>query len=313
MAAKTKFSPDDFANILAQYDLGTYLRSEAIQEGTVQTNFFIETTKGRFVFRYYENRPKESVLFESHLLAYLKKHNYPCPAQIKNMQGKYVSTYRHKPFILFEFLAGRHVEQPTARQKQQLIKQAAWLQTLTMDYQSPYIAHRWNYTPELCQSLAWDKTLQINSQDAHEKYAWLAHTLTTLDLPPALPKGICHCDFHFSNVLFQEEELVALLDFDDANYTFLQFDLIALIENWAWPHTADMLDMAKARCVVQSYMKYRPLAPIEQEHLFDVHTLSILIDCIWFFARSSADDFYEKRKIEALTELGRQRFYEALF
>ena len=82
-----------------------------------------------------------------------------------------------------------------------------------------------------------------------------------------------------------------MLDFDDATYTFLQFDLVGLIEYWAWPHTRDILDVTRARSVVQEYMKHRPFPLIEQQHLFDVHKLSILFDCVWYFSRGSAGDF----------------------
>ena len=60
-------------------------------------------------------------------------------------------------------------------------------------------------------------------------------------------------------------------------------------------------------------MKYRRLNALEKRHLFDVLQLSILIDCIWFFERGGAEDFYEKRKIEFLNHLGRDKFFEALF
>ena len=53
MAVKTPFSPADFVHILAQYDRGAFTQAEPIQQGTVQTNFFITTTQGKFVFRYY--------------------------------------------------------------------------------------------------------------------------------------------------------------------------------------------------------------------------------------------------------------------
>ncbi|MBN1218685.1 MAG: homoserine kinase [Anaerolineae bacterium] len=313
MAVKTPFTPDDFVAILSQYNLGTYAHSEAIQRGTVQTNYCLQTTQGKFVFRYYETRSRESVLFESDLLAYLTERHYPCPTQVKNTQGGYVGMYRHKPYIIFEFLDGQPLEHPNAHHWQQLIQKAAELQKLTRNYCSPYIRYRWNYDPDLCHTLARAEATRVNTQSAHEKFMWLARELTALDLPPSLPKGICHCDFHFSNVLFQGEELVALLDFDDANYTFLQFDLVGLIEYWAWADTADMLDVRKARGVVQEYMKHRPLSLAEQQHLYDVYKLSILFDCVWYFSRGDANDFREKRKIQALQSLGRQQFFGEIF
>jgi Ser/Thr protein kinase RdoA (MazF antagonist) len=154
---------------------------------------------------------------------------------------------------------------------------------------------------------------RINTPSAHTKYAWLASEISALELPPEVPKGICHCDFHFSNVLFEGDTLVGILDFDDANSTFLAFDLVGLIEHWAWPYPSDMLNIAKARSVVQEYTQHRRLPLIEQQHVYDVYKLSILFDCVWYFDRGAASDFYEKRKIDALNRLGRQAFFDGLF
>ena len=313
MATKTEFTPDDFREILSQYDLGSYLCSEAIQQGTVQTNFFVETTEGRFVFRYYENRTKESALFESHLLSFLVKQGFPCASQLESITGDCVNIFRHKPFTLFEFIDGQPIEHPSAHYKQKLIETAARLQNLTVDYHSPYTEYRWNYSPELCQTLAEAAAKKLNNKDAKNKLAWLTDQLAMLELPPSLPKGICHCDFHFSNILFKGNKLVALLDFDDANYTFLQFDLIGMIEYWACTYPAFSPDMAHAQAIVRAYEQHRPLAASEQQHLYDVYKLSILFDCIWSFARGSSEDFYEKRKIDALTNLGKQNFCQELF
>ena len=104
-----------------------------------------------------------------------------------------------------------------------------------------------------------------------------------------------------------------MLDFDDANYTFLQFDLVGLMEYWAWADTAEILDLRKARYVVQEYMQHRALPFIEQQHLYDVYKLSILFDSVWYFSRGDAGDFREKRKIDALHRLGRQQFFDELF
>jgi len=313
MTIKTAFSPCDLAGIFDRYDLGTYIQSESAKQGTVQTNLFVQTTQGKYVFRYYENRSKESVLFESHLLEYLTMHCYPCPTPIKNREGAYVGMYHHKPYMIFKFLEGRHLDCPSPYQQQQLIRQIALLQKLTENYHSPYMLYRWNYDVDLCLALAEEEATKANTKNTDQKLVWLAHQLTRLDLPSLLPKSICHCDLHFSNILFQADEFAALIDFDDANYTFPQFDLVGVMEYWAWPHQTEQLNMTQARNIVQEYMKYRPLTIVEREHLYDVYKLSILIDCVWFFSRGTVDDFYEKRKIDFLTDLGRQQFFAQIF
>ncbi|MGQ4669172.1 phosphotransferase, partial [Metabacillus halosaccharovorans] len=132
--------------------------------------------------------------------------------------------------------------------------------------------------------------------------------------PNTLPLGICHSDFHSSNILFKNNEFVALLDFDDANYTYLLFDLVGLIESWAWTYDKDeVINLPTAKRIIEEYTKHRPLSNSEKRHLFDVYKLSILIDCVWYFSRGNAEDFYEKRKIDYLKKLGRENFYKALF
>src|SRR6266568_4344904 len=128
MAVKTEFTKDDFIKILSEYEIGKYRDFQPTIEGTVQTNFFLQTTAGKFVFRYYENRSLGSVLFEANLIKYLNDKNYPCPLVFKNKQGEYVGMYSQKPFIIFEFVDGEHVENPNDDQKRQLIKRVAQLQ-----------------------------------------------------------------------------------------------------------------------------------------------------------------------------------------
>lgn len=87
MAVKTVFTNEEIQHIFANYNLGDYINSKPISEGTVQTNYKVQTTRGFFVFRYYENRKKDSVLFETNLLNYLKKNNFPVHYLIKIVLG----------------------------------------------------------------------------------------------------------------------------------------------------------------------------------------------------------------------------------
>src|SRR5689334_3467965 len=99
MAVKTEFTKNDFIRILSKYDLGELQDFTPIAQGTVQTNVILETTKGRFVLKYYENRSFGSVLFEAEVMKYLNDKHYPCPRIFSTKQGEYVGTYNEKPYI----------------------------------------------------------------------------------------------------------------------------------------------------------------------------------------------------------------------
>ncbi|GHO46127.1 homoserine kinase [Ktedonospora formicarum] len=323
MAAKTMLSEHDLRAILANYHLGELVSFKPLTLGTVQTNCRITTTKGVFVFRYYESRSIGSVLFESNLIRHLKRKNYPCPGLLKNRGGGYVGIFNEKPYAIFEFVEGQHLERPTEIQQKQLIQKVAELQIITKGYKPRKTEYRWNYSVDLARELAHEAVSRIGSVNAEEKLKWFEDELAILQLPRTLPKGVCHCDFHFSNILFKNGEFQALLDFDDANYTFLTYDLATLINpfipsfEWNTWHQFkpddNVIDLYSAHSVASEYAHYRALSNSEKRHLFDVYKLSILFDCIWYFERGDVRDFYERRKIGHLNRLGRDAFYDGLF
>ena len=71
MVLKARFSKSDLVKVLGAYDLGEYVSHRALTEGIVQTNLALKTTKGKFVFRYYEIRPRDYAPFETNTLRYL--------------------------------------------------------------------------------------------------------------------------------------------------------------------------------------------------------------------------------------------------
>lgn len=309
-----ELSRDELEQLLQNYKLGSLVDFRLFNRGTVQTNVFIQTALGPYVLRHYGNRTRESVLFETDMLRYLKVNHFPCPAPYANVHGDFVGTFEMKPYVVFEFIHGEHYTELNEQQRKQLIQKAAELHILTENHLPTHKESRWNYTLEFCLSMAQQASRRIDTENAIRKLAWLEEQIKLLNLPKSLPMGICHCDFNLSNVLFAGNEFCALLDFDDANYTYLVFDLVGLIESSAWRHDEDrILNLDEAKKVVKEYSQWRPLGEIEQKHLFDVYKLSVLIDCVWYFERGDATDFYEKRKIDYLNTLGRKRFFRELF
>jgi Ser/Thr protein kinase RdoA (MazF antagonist) len=319
-----ELSISDIEALLTHYRVGDLQAIHPLTAGTVQTNLRLTTTAGDFVLRLYrQNRSFDAVRFEVNVVNYLTRQGYPCPAVVRRRQGDYVGWYSEQPYALFHFVEGAHVAEPTPTQQRQLITKVAELQALTQGYRPAQVAARWNYNATFCDWLAGEKAAQIGEANAAAKLAWYRQTLAQLQLPANHPKGICHCDFHFSNVLFKDGNFHALLDFDDANYTYLTFDLVSLIEPVLFPFQWDnwqavspesvRFDFVAARAIIDTYQAVRPLNAVEQHHFFDVLKLATLIDCLWYFARGEVDGFYERRKIESLDAVGRAAFTAALF
>ncbi|MBT5875131.1 MAG: phosphotransferase [Candidatus Latescibacteria bacterium] len=311
MAVKTSFRDEELSHLLGPYDIGDLLTASPTAEGTVQTNIRIGTTTGQYVFRYYENRTRSSAMFETDLLAFLQSSEFPAPVPQLTNAGIHVAMYRGKPYAIFGFMTGQRVNRLSWPQCADLIKHVALLHNVTKSYKPEISEDRAHYTRDFCSKRAQNLSRQAASQQGSDKAAWIDLQLSLLDLPETIPKGICHCDFDLSNLLFHGDRLTALLDFDDANYTYQSFDLVHLVESHAWPHGGEY-DRIKACRVIREYQRNRAMDPLEIRHFFDVCKLSILVDSLWFFDRGRLPDFNEKRKIEFLDSIGREAFEEWL-
>lgn len=219
--------------------------------------------------------------------------------------------YQQTAYMIFPFVDGEAHTRLSPDQRRQITQLAARLNAITAYFRPVATPHRWNYNRDLVQRLSQQAAADQPTATAQAKLRWYAVQRQQLQLPPTLPHGICHCDFDPSNVLFKDNAIAALLDFDDANYTYLAFDLASLIDGFAWEFGADF-DMEAAQHIATAYQAVRPLSLLEKQHIYDLHKLSILIDGIWFFRRGTATAWYEKVKIAHLEAIGREAYQAAL-
>lgn len=310
MAVKTNFTSLDFKKILSQYDIGAYVRFTPFEQGTDQTNLLLTTTQRQVVLRYYEKRTLDYATFEIELLHHLAQHSYPCAVPFINRKDGYVSTYKKKPLALFELLPGEHNDHPD--NYLQVAEAIGNLHVLTAGYRPGGGLTRPTYNQEYCWLWAQKSAKSISQNaDAKNRLAWMRAELDLLQLPGSLPKGTCHGDLNPTNFLYEQGKLTGVLDFDQASYTWLLYDLGQLIYWWTWPDTGDM-QYDQSRKLVEQYEKRRRMTHDERLHLFDALKLVILIGIGWFL---DDDEGYmnARRKIESLNTIGRDGFYNNIF
>jgi homoserine kinase type II len=137
MPVKTTISETDFKEIISKYDLGDYVDFETFANGAGQTTVLISTTQGKYVLRYYENRPEQHTLFEVNLFNYLNEQNYPAPQVIKDKDNNQHGIYKEKPYILIEYIEGKHTTDPNKElnklEAEKIIEVIAKLHSLTKD------------------------------------------------------------------------------------------------------------------------------------------------------------------------------------
>ena len=103
---------------------------------------------------------------------------------------------------------------------------------------------------------------------------------------PTLPQGVVHGDLFRDNVLWRDEQLVALLDWESASDGVVIYDLAVTLLAWC---CGDELDWTLARALVQGYQSVRA---IHQEEWAGLHW-ALRVGCLRF-ASTRLIDVYLK-------------------
>ena len=113
MSVFTPLSTKQAAAWLEDYELGTLEKLTGIAEGVQNSNFFLDTTLGRYVLTIFEQAPGEQLFFHMQLLAHLAGQGIPCPAPVANRRNEYVGQLQGKPAVIVSRLPGSAESSPT--------------------------------------------------------------------------------------------------------------------------------------------------------------------------------------------------------
>jgi homoserine kinase type II len=97
MAVFTSLNQDDVVRLLAHYNLGEPQGYEGISAGIENTNYFLDTTRGRWVLTLFERLTFKQLPFYLELMRHLAQRGLPVPAPQENNANSLLSEVRGKP------------------------------------------------------------------------------------------------------------------------------------------------------------------------------------------------------------------------
>lgn len=259
-------------------------------------------------------------MFEKELIDLLIDNNFPTAIVIEPRDSG-VNLYKGTPYLVYEWIEGIHKKQISFNQQCQILEAMAQLHLITIDKKIKYAEDRLSYNKkEITHRLK--SSVALDTEDAENKLKWWEAEIDKLELPDELTKGICHTDYHYSNILFKNTNFKSLIDFDDANFTYLFFDIVSYLPffkssfnhvTWSNHDSNKALDFSRAKELLCFYQNKITIPESDKRHFYDLLKLSILIDTVWYFDRGDSQNFFEKRKIDILNQLGKEKFYSQLF
>ncbi|HHQ42152.1 MAG TPA: homoserine kinase, partial [Chromatiales bacterium] len=87
MSVYTAIEPEELADFLRAYDVGALVRYEGIPDGIENTNYFVDTERGRYVLTLFEWLPEQDLPYFLELMAFLAEHGIPCAHPVADRAG----------------------------------------------------------------------------------------------------------------------------------------------------------------------------------------------------------------------------------
>ncbi|MFZ4070304.1 MAG: homoserine kinase [Caulobacterales bacterium] len=265
MAVYTDISDEELAGLLDLYDLGAPLMFKGIAEGVSNSNFLLETTRGRFILTVFEHRAAPADLpFFMDVMHALAGAQFPAPAPQATRTGAYLACVRAKPCAIVSFLAGVSPRRPSAAQCKAI---GATLAQMHLALADTDLARADALGPP-----AWDAMIQTRMNEAEALRPDLAVALLN-DLtviasgwPADLPSGIIHADLFPDNALLQGEVVNGVIDFYFACTGFWAYDLAVCLNAWCFEGPRSF-NLTKGMNLIAGYESVRTLTIAERTAL----------------------------------------------
>jgi homoserine kinase type II len=259
MAHYTPIDQNDLAAILSAYALGLPLDViSPLDGGKANSSYLLTTDTGSYVISVCdEKRPDELELLTG-TLEHLAHHGIATTQLVKSSDGRAFIEHNGKPVYVKHFIEGNVPDSVTPAMVNQLGVSLARLHAVPPQ---PYLPEYFSYGIESFTEIA---------AESGSFAGWLQEKTQRLStcIDEKLPKGLIHGDLFIDNSIFQDEELVAILDFEEVCNYYLVFDLGMCAAGCCCPSGSLSLPLTGA--LVAGYQSVRPLCSLEKE-LFKLH------------------------------------------
>lgn len=229
MSVFTKVSHNELREFLKQYPVGELIGFQGIGEGVENTNYFVDTSDGRWVLTLFERLNYDDLPFFLGLMDHLASRGFVGAMPARTHDGRNLVTLNGKPAALVRRLMGQGVLFPSLEQSSAVGRALGDLHVMAQSYTGHCANSR---GPQWRQQTA---AALLPKADAATR-ALIEDELkaqSKLDLA-ALPQGVIHADLFRDNALFVDDRLTGVIDFYYACNDALIYDLAVTLNDWCF-------------------------------------------------------------------------------
>ncbi len=264
MSVYTTIEENELQVFLANYDIGELDHYQGISDGIENTNYFVNTSQGRFVLTIFEHHSFEEMQYYLDLMHHLADQKVPSATPVADKQGNYLSHFKGKPIALVERLSGGSITEISVYHCEQLGMAMGKMHAAGLSFDSRQDNPR---GPLWCQQTA-QKVLQKLNADERlmlDEEINFQRNQRHADLP----RGVIHADLFRDNALWDGEQgnkrFSGIIDFYYSCDDVLLYDLAVAANDWCCDNDFS-LNQERVVALLNNYHTFRPLTQHEQQY-----------------------------------------------
>lgn len=265
MAVYAALDDNDFAQVAGAFGLGAFRQATGIPQGSINTNYRIETEAGRFFLRHTTVRSAADLRFEVELLEHLANCAFPAPHLVRTRAGEPFLEVAGGRVCVFRYLVGEELTraQLTPAHLERLGAELGKMHRLTV----PFGGSRENPYGHAVVS-DWLAGLFVHpDRELSEIAAELMGLLRTSERASGelVPRGVIHADLFMDNVKWLGDRVSAFFDFEMACRDVYTRDVAITLNAWCFDGA---YDVGLCRAFISGYEEQRRLGDTERTDLF---------------------------------------------
>jgi len=266
MAVFTEVPLDEAAALVARLNLGELVQLKGCAAGIENTNYFCDTSTGRYVLTLFERLSFEQLPFYLHLMKHLADRGIPVPGPKADASGEILHCVLGKPAAMVDRLRGSHRLAPDAAHCAMVGEMLAHMHLAGRDFD--------RVQPNLRGLAWWVETVPVvrpflgaAQRELIERELAFQQQVAASGAFAGLPRGPIHADLFRDNVMFDAtadgDRLGGFFDFYFAGVDALAFDLAVCLNDWCIDLASGRLVEDRAAAFVGAYDAVRPLTGTE--------------------------------------------------
>ena len=237
------------------------------------TSYCVETSSARYVLTLWDQKSLQQATNLANLLVYLTDRGIRTSRVVVPPNEPIVVLHDEKPVMLKRYVDGNVSSNLTGNLLIQLGEEMARLHEIPApSYVPQSFPYGRSHFPEV-----------TNSKLGHAYIDWLCEKISYLRerIPQHLPMALIHGDVFFDNVIVQGDQLMAIIDFEEACHYYRGFDLGMVIVGACRDRKG--ISFEKAGRFIQGYEKETNIPTKEQETLKTFAVYAAVATSFWRF------------------------------